>query len=252
MRIISWNVNGLRANCKKGFLNWFKESKADIICLQEVRAFESQLPTEIIRPRGYFVSFNPALKPGYSGTAIFSKNKPLQVIDKIGFKKFDQEGRFLRFDFPNFILINLYIPHGGRQKENLKYKLEAYKHLLSYIRKLKDKKIIILGDFNIAHEEIDLARPKNNINNIMFTKEERQRIDEVLKIGFVDSFRKFNKETGNYTWWSHMAKSRDRNIGWRIDYAFVSKKFFIGLKNAFILDKVLGSDHCPIGLELKV
>ena len=250
MRIISWNVNGLRANYKKGFLNWFNQSKADIVCLQEVRATEEQLPFELTKPKGYFVFFNPATKLGYSGTAIYTKTKPLKVIRKIGYTRFDQEGRFLRLDFADFILINVYIPHGGRLKEKLGYKLEVYSNLFNYLSKLKNKKVIILGDFNIAHEEIDLARPKDNKNNIMFTIEERQEIDKILKLGFVDSFRKFNKETGHYTWWPYLANCRARNIGWRIDYIFVSKKLSTGLKNAFILDKITGSDHCPVGVEL--
>ena len=250
MRIISWNVNGLRANYKKGFLNWFNQSKADIVCLQEVRAIEKQLPAELTKPKGYFVVFNPAIKPGYSGTAIYTKDKPLKIVRKIGYEAFDKEGRFLRIDFPDFILINVYIPHGGRKKEKLDYKLEVYKKLFDYLKKIKNKKVIILGDFNIAHEEIDLARPKGNINNIMFTQKERKQIDKIIDMGFIDSFRKFNQEPGHYTWWPYMANCRDRNIGWRIDYIFVSKKLSTGLKNAFILDKITGSDHCPVAVEL--
>ncbi len=250
MRIVSWNVNGLRAVYRKGFLDWLKKSKGDIICLQEIKAQEEQLPPDLINPLGYFSYFNPAVKKGYSGTAVLSKEKPLKIDKKLGSKKFDQEGRILELKYPKFSLINLYLPHGGRSKENLDYKLEAYKVVLNYFRKIKDKKVIAIGDFNVAHQEIDLARPKNNKNNIMFTDEERKKIDNVIKLGFVDSFRKFNQEGGNYTWWPYFANARKRNLGWRIDYVFVSKALVLKLKNAFIMSKVMGSDHCPIGIDI--
>jgi len=251
MKIISWNVNGLRANYKKGFLDWFKTEKPDFCCLQEVRARKEQLPKELLEIKGFFCFLNSAKKPGYSGTAIYSKKEPKNIIKELGMRKFDEQARMLRLDFSDFILINFYIPHGGRAKENLPYKMDAYEAILAYLKKLKNKKVIVVGDFNIAHQEIDLARPKDNKNNIMFSKEEREQIDKIIALGYVDSFRQFNKKEGNYTWWSNFNNVRERNIGWRIDYIFVSKPMAKNLKNAFIKNKVMGSDHCPIGIELK-
>lgn len=160
------------------------------------------------------------------------------------------EGRFLKLTFPRFTLINFYLPHGGRKKENLDYKLKVYDFLLNYLSKLVNEKVILSGDFNIAHEDIDLARPKQNQNNIMFTPEERKKIDNLIQLGYVDTFRIFNQEGGNYTWWSYMAGARERNLGWRIDYLFVSPGLKQDLKSAFILQEIAGSDHCPIGLTV--
>ena len=249
MKIVSWNVNGLRSVYKKKALD-FSKIGADILCLQEIKAHKDQLAAQLINPPGFFSIFNPAQRRGYSGTAVYSRRKPLRVKRKMGSERFDNEGRFLRLDFPEFILINLYMPHGGRQKEKLGYKLKAYEHLFGYLNKLESKKIILVGDFNIAHQEIDLARPKQNKNNIMFTPEERKRIDRLIELGFVDSFRKFNTKGGNYTWWPYFANARARNLGWRIDYVFVFNNLVANLKNAFILSNVLGSDHCPAGAEV--
>ncbi len=250
MRIISWNVNGLRAAYKKGFGDWLKKSKADIICLQEVRAREKDLPAALIKPNNYHVYFSPALKPGYSGVAVYSKQKPLSVETKIGIKRFDEEGRMLRLRYPKFDLLNLYIPHGGRGKENMKYKLGVYSSLLKYLKQIGQKNIILAGDFNVAHQEIDLARPKQNKNNTMFTPEERQEIDKIIDSRFIDSFRKFYQEGKNYTWWPYFVQARKRNLGWRIDYIFISSFLAPQLKDAFILSEVMGSDHCPIGIEI--
>jgi len=251
MKIVSWNVNGLRANYKKGFLKWLKAEKPDFCCLQEVRARKEQLPKELLEINGFFCFLNSAKKPGYSGTAIYSRKKPQDIIKELGMRKFDEQARMLRIHFSDFILINFYIPHGGRAKENLPYKMDVYETILAYLKKLKNKKVIVVGDFNIAHQEIDLARAKNNKNNIMFTKEEREQIDKIIALGYIDSFRQFNKQEGNYTWWPYINNARERNIGWRIDYIFVSKSMAKNLKNAFIKNKVMGSDHCPIGIELK-
>ena len=250
MKILSWNVNGLRAVYKKGFLNWLKKSKADIICLQEIKAKEEQLPLEILEPKGYYAYFHPAKRKGYSGTAIFTKEKPKEIEKSLGFKKFDDEGRILEAVYKSFTLINLYLPHGGRRKENLEYKLEAYRKLIAYLKKNKKKRVILAGDFNIAHQEIDLARPKQNKNNIMFTQEERKQIDNILSLGFIDTFRKFNQKGKNYTWWPYFAKARERNLGWRIDYLFTSQSLASRLENAFILKEVMGSDHCPVGIRI--
>ena len=250
MKIISWNVNGLRSVHKKGFLDWFGKIDADIVCLQETKANPTQLTPDLINVDGYYSFFNSAEKKGYSGLAVYTKEKPLSVENLLGFKRFDSEGRFLTLEFPNFVLINIYLPNGGRQKENMDYKLEVYTFLLKYLEKMKDKKIILIGDFNIAHKEIDLARPRENQNNTMFTPEERRQLDKLIELGFVDSFRKFNKEPGNYTWWLYSANARERNMGWRIDYIFVSEKLNSNLKDSFILPDVKGSDHCPIGIKI--
>ena len=249
MKIISWNVNGLRSVYKKGFLKQIEEIKADIFCLQEIKLNKQFLP-DLVKPKGYFSFFNLALKKGYSGVAVFSKQKPLAIEEKLGLKRFDEEGRILKLDYLDFILINIYFPHGGRQKENLDYKLKVYKKFLNYLDKIKNKKVIVVGDFNIAHKEIDLARPKGNQNNIMFTKKEREQIDKIIKLGFIDTFRKFHKEGGHYTWWQWLNNARERNLGWRIDYIFTSKKLNSGLKGASILSDIKGSDHCPIGIEI--
>lgn len=251
MKIISWNVNGLRAVYKRDFLDWLESVNADIVCLQEIKLQKDNLLDDLANIKNYYSYFNFAEKKGYSGVAVYSKQKPLKAEYKLGIKRFDSEGRIIKLEFSRFILINIYIPHGGRQKEKLNYKLEVYKHFLNYLEKNKDKRIILVGDFNIAHQEIDLARPKQNNNNIMFTPEERKQIDKMIDLGFIDSFRKFNKEGGHYTWWPYFANARERNLGWRIDYAFVSKSLELKLKDAFILEKVKSSDHCPIGIELK-
>jgi len=247
MRIISWNINGIRAVYKKGFLDWFYKENADIVCLQEIKAKEEQVPVNLQKINGYFSYFNPAVRPGYSGTAVFTKQKPISVEQGIGLDRFDEEGRVLKLKFPKFTLLNFYIPHGGRDKKNMKYKLDSYEYLFKYLK--KGEKLILVGDFNIAHKEIDLARPKENKKNTGFTSEEREKIDKLIGIGFIDSFREFNKKGDNYTWWSHFANARARNLGWRIDYCFVSKNLKSKLKKSFILPKVMGSDHCPIAIE---
>lgn len=252
MKIVSWNVNGLRAAYKKGFFRFFKKERADFYCLQEIKANNNQLPSDLFNPDGYSSYFNSAQKKGYSGVAIYTKEKPVSVISKIGIKRFDNEGRYLELKYPNFTLINIYVPHGGRQKENLKYKLLVYKKIHNKLSNLKNKKVIFIGDFNIAHTEKDLERPKQNQKNIMFTPEEREQIDIILSFGFVDSFRKFHNKGGNYTWWPYAFNARERNLGWRIDYGFVSSKLTKKLKTAHIYTKTKGSDHCPIGMGLAI
>jgi len=249
MKIVSWNVNGLRSVYKKNFSEWLGKIRADIVCLQEIKTQEEINQQNLFTPLAYQFYANYALKKGYSGVAVFAKKEPLKIKKNLGLERFDKEGRMLYLEYPDFILINLYMPHGGRQKENLEYKLEVYKHLLNYLRKIKNKNVILSGDFNVAHEEIDLARPKENQKNTMFTPEERKQLDKIIKLGFVDSFRKFHQDTGHYTWWPYMANARQRNLGWRIDYIFVSENLVSKLKDAFILPEVAGSDHCPIGIE---
>jgi len=251
MKIISWNVNGIRAVYRKNFFKWMRKTNPDILCLQEIKAQKEQIPEELVKPKGYYAYFNFAERKGYSGVAIYTRRKPLKIEYKLGLKRFDQEGRILKLKYPDFTLINVYLPHGGRQKENLGYKLEVYNYLFRYLKNVRSKNIILIGDFNIAHQDIDLARPRQNQNNIMFTPEERQQIDKIINLGFLDSFREFHKEGSHYTWWPYMAKARQRNLGWRIDYTFISKELTQKLKDAFILPEIMGSDHCPIGIEIK-
>lgn len=250
MKILSWNVNGLRSVYKKGFLDWLEKSGADIVCLQETKAQKEQLPTPLLKTKNYHAFFNSATKKGYSGVAVYSRVKPLGVKRRLGFKQFDNEGRLLELKYPGFTLINLYLPHGSRDKSKLPYKLKSYQFLLKKLAKIKNRKVILIGDFNIAHTELDLARPQQNKNNVMFTPEERDRLTQLVNLGFIDTFRKFNKEGGHYTWWPYYANARQRNLGWRLDCAFVSKKLAPNLKKAFILPKVVGSDHCPIGIQI--
>lgn len=252
MKILSWNVNGLRSVYRNGFMQWLKESNAEIICLQEIKAQESQLPEELLKPVGYNSYFSSAGKRGYSGVAIYTKKKPLLVEKTLGLTRFDQEGRILKVDYPNFSLLNVYLPHGGRQKENFKYKLQAYLALFKSLNSMQNKKVVLIGDFNIAHKEIDLARPKQNKNNTMFTSEERKQIDRLIELGFVDTFRLFHQENGYYSWFPYAFDARKRNLGWRIDYALVSKNLKSRIKNSSILKEIAGSDHCPILMEIEI
>lgn len=249
MKIISWNVNGVRAIFKKGFLKWFKKTKADIICLQEIKAQYEQIPKEMEDCKN-FSFFNLGQKRGYSGVAVYTMERPLKTETRLGLKRFDQEGRMLDLRYPDFNLINLYLPQGGRKKENLPYKLEVYKKLFEYLKKYKNKKVILVGDFNIAHREIDLARPKQNQKSTMFTPAEREQIKNLINLGFVDTFRHFHPQEKEYTWWPYFYQARKRNLGWRIDYVFVSSKLISKVKKAFILPGVEGSDHCPVGIEI--
>jgi len=252
MKIVSWNVNGLRSVAQKGFLDWLKQVNADIVCLQEVKAGLDQLPWYLTRAGEYHFYLNEARKKGYSGVAVYTKKEPNRVSGQLGFSRFDQEGRMLLLEYPEFILINLYLPHGGRGKENLPYKLEVYRYLLSFLKqKLSGRKVILAGDFNVAHQEIDLARPKENQNSIMFTPEERKQIDQLVDLGFIDSFRHFHQEGGHYTWWPYGFQARKRNLGWRIDYIFVSSDLKPALKSISIQKEVDLSDHSPLVLNLQ-
>jgi len=251
IKILSWNVNGLRAVYKKGFLNWFASEKPDILCLQETKANEEQLPDELKNINGYHCYFSSGERKGYSGVAIYSKEEPKKIERGFGISKFDNEGRILIAEYPDFTLMNIYFPNGKASTERLKYKMEFYNVFLMYANNLKNNgvKIIICGDVNTAHKEIDLARPKENSNVSGFLPEERAWIDKFINSGYVDTFRIFNKEPQNYTWWDQVTRARQRNVGWRIDYFFVSENARDDVKNAFILSDVMGSDHCPIGIE---
>ncbi len=256
IKLISWNVNGLRAVVKHSFVNSVREMNPDILALQEIKVQEHQLPKEIEELRfEKFWSFG--LRPGYSGVATFTREKPLQVKYGIGVKKFDDEGRILitkhKFGELEFSLYNIYFPNGKMSEERLRYKLDFYDALLRFInRKRKEgEKIIICGDFNTAHREIDLKNPKSNEKNSGFLPVERKWIDKYLDSGFVDSFRYINGDKIQYSWWTYRFNARAKNIGWRIDYFLIDKRLVKFLEDAFILDNVFGSDHCPVGIILK-
>ena len=252
-RILSWNVNGIRAAYKKGFVDWFTEEKPDILCVQETKAMKEQLPDDLINVDKYKSFFSSAERKGYSGVATYCNQEPDEVSNGIGIKKFDSEGRFLITDFGEFILFNIYFPNGKAKKERLQYKMDFYDSFLKHLKKLKKqgKKIVVCGDVNTAHKEIDIARPKENEKISGFLPEEREWIDKLLNAGFIDTFRVFNDKPDNYTWWDMMTRARDRNVGWRIDYFFISQNLSSNLKSATILPDVMGSDHCPVGIELK-
>lgn len=257
MKIISWNVNGLRAVYKRNFAAQLERIDADIVCLQEIKIDEGGLSSGLFSAHpfeipGYNTYFNPAAKKGYSGVAVYAKDKPIVAQNRLGIERFDGEGRILELQYPDFTVINIYVPHGGRKKENLEYKLDVYGKLFRHLKNVDGKPTILAGDLNVAHKEADLARPKENINNTMFTAEERKQIDKLIGLDFVDSFRKFHQEGGRYTWWPYRNDARERNLGWRIDYIFVSGSLAKNLTDAFMLADVNGSDHCPIGIELKI
>lgn len=254
MRIISWNVNGLRANVKKGGFDWFLNESPDIYCIQETKSRPDQLEPGVLNPQGYHSYFDHSkLRQGYSGVAVYSKIKPNKVEYGLGKQELDQEGRFLALFYDDFVLINTYIPNGGGGPERLKYKLEYYDYFLKYIEKHKKNglDIIFCGDINTAHTEIDLARPKENQENTGFLPIERAWIDKVLKSGYVDIFRHLHPEkTGAYTYWDMKTFARERNVGWRIDYFFINKELTKKIKDCKILNDIMGSDHCPIDLKL--
>ena len=251
MKLISWNVNGLRAVYKKGFEDFFKKINADIFCIQETKMQEGQLEVKL---EGYYQYFNYALRKGYSGTAIFTKLQPKNVSYGIGIAEHDEEGRVITLEFENFFLINCYTPNSGRELARLSYRMTWEEAFRKYLKQLDNiKPIILCGDLNVAHNEIDLKNPKTNRKNAGFTDEEREKMTALLKAGFTDTFRALypNKE-GCYTWWSYMANAREKNIGWRIDYFIISDKIKEQIIDSYIYPEVMGSDHCPIGLEIKI
>ena len=251
MIIISWNVNGIRAVVRNGFADFLEKYNSDIICLQEIKIDDVRRAQEKFDFSEYIEYWYPAKKAGYSGTAVLTKQKPLKIIQGIGIKKFDDEGRVQILEFTKFYLINAYFPNARHDLGRLNFKLEFNQAVLQYIKKLETKKpIIITGDFNVAREEIDLTNPQNNHHNPGFTDEERESNRKYLKQGLVDTFRYLHPKKIQYTWWSYRFKARERNIGWRIDYFFVSKQLLKKVTKAYILDKVKGSYHCPLGIEV--
>ncbi|MEC3619630.1 exodeoxyribonuclease III [Bacillus subtilis] len=252
MKLISWNVNGLRAVMRKmDFLSYLKEEDADIICLQETKIQDGQVD---LQPEGYHVYWNYAVKKGYSGTSVFSKQEPLQVIYGIGVEEHDQEGRVITLEFENVFVMTVYTPNSRRGLERIDYRMQWEEALLSYILELDQKKPVILcGDLNVAHQEIDLKNPKANRNNAGFSDQERGAFTRFLEAGFVDSFRHVYPDLeGAYSWWSYRAGARDRNIGWRIDYFVVSERLKEQIEDASISADVMGSDHCPVELIINI
>ena len=248
MKLISWNVNGYRACLTKGFSDFVQSEQPDIICLQETKMQPEQAGSE---PEGYEKFFYSAQKKGYSGTALFSKVCPLSVNYGIGDEKHDTEGRVITAEFENFYLVNVYTPNSQRELARLDYRMEWEDAFRKYVEELdKIKPVVICGDLNVAHKEIDLKNPKTNLRNAGFTEEERSKLTELLNAGFIDSFRYFYPDkTGVYSWWSYRFKARENNAGWRIDYFLVSEKLRDKIQSADILTNVLGSDHCPVLLE---
>jgi len=250
MKIISWNVNGIRAIAKKGFADWVKKENPDILCLQETKATEEQIPKDIksLPYKQFYLSASS--RKGYSGVGLLTKIEPNSVSYGLGVEEFDREGRVISADYGDFILFNVYFPNGKASKERLDFKLRFYDKFLEVVRDLKDKGrgVIICGDVNTAHKEIDLARPKENEKVSGFLPIEREWIDKLIASGFVDTFRMFVKEGGHYSWWDYKSRARERNVGWRIDYFFVSENLKDRVKDAFILSDVYGSDHCPVGI----
>lgn len=249
MKLISWNVNGLRACLDKGFMDFFKEAEADVFCLQEIKLSAGQLDLEL---PGYHQYWNYAEKKGYSGTAIFSRQEPLNVAYGIGVPEHDHEGRVIAAEYPEYYVVTVYTPNSQRELTRLDYRMEWEAAFLAYLKKLEERKpVIYCGDLNVAHREIDLKNPKSNRHNAGFTDEERACFTKVLENGFVDTFRHFYPDLeGAYSWWSYMAQSRARNIGWRIDYFVCSEALRDRLRDAKIHAQVMGSDHCPVELEL--
>ncbi|MDP6532564.1 MAG: exodeoxyribonuclease III [Candidatus Marinimicrobia bacterium] len=252
MKIISWNVNGVRAVHKKGFLDWLDSAQPDILCLQETKAHEEQLPKELLEGHGYQTYWHSAEKKGYSSVATYCKEEPLFVQKGIGIDKFDAEGRVLLTEHPDFLLYNIYFPNGQKNEERLQYKLDFYDELLPIINEQAESgmNVIVTGDWNTAHHEIDLARPKENVNTSGFMPVERERLDTYTEYGWVDTFRMFHPEPNRYSWWTYRFGARERNVGWRIDYFFVNEGFADRIQDADIHDDVMGSDHCPISLDI--
>jgi exodeoxyribonuclease-3 len=253
MKIQCWNVNGIRAAGRTGFVQWVEDGNSDIICVQETKANPEQLDESLLHPAGYHSYWHSAQKPGYSGVAIYSKTEPLSVQMGIGIPEVDHEGRVLITEYKTFVLVNCYFPNSQREGARLGYKLMFCEKILRHCQMLRTagKQVIICGDFNIAHTEIDLKNPKTNVKNAGFLPEERAWLDQFVDQGYVDGFRSFTKDPGHYTWWSYRPGVRDKNIGWRIDYFFVNQELQDRLAQVRHHPEIRGSDHCPISLILK-
>jgi len=265
MKIVTWNVNGYRSivgqnpsrrydkvTREKKLFDFIQRIDPTIVCLQEIKADVEQIEPELRVPNGYIPFYNTCkIKKGYSGVAVFTKIQPNDVSFDLGIEEFDAEGRFIRLDFDNFVLLNIYFPKGYTDHERLDFKMRFYDAVYDYLRKLKQQRqhIIVSGDYNTAHTEIDLARPKENENVSGFLPIERVKLDELVEMGFVDAFRLFTKEGGHYSWWSQRGRARENNVGWRVDYHFVTKELVGYVQNCYMLPMEFGSDHCPVVLE---
>jgi exodeoxyribonuclease-3 len=254
IKLLSWNVNGIRAVKNKGFLDWFYKESPDILCLQETKAQPEQLDADLLEPQGYHAYWSYPERKGYSGVALYTREKPQYVGYDLGDNTLDIEGRVIIAEYPAFTLMNVYFPNGKRDQERLDYKMAFYDVFLEYAEGLRkqDKKLVICGDVNTAHKEIDLARPRENSKVSGFLPIERKWIDRFVNHGYVDTFRIFNKEPEQYTWWDLKSGARARNVGWRIDYFYISDDLLSSLTGAFIMPDVMGSDHCPIGITLNI
>lgn len=255
MKIISWNVNGIRAIQKKGALDTIFASSPDILALQETKCTPDQLPEKRFAPDGYYAYFDSAtIRKGYSGVAVYTKQEPIKVQCGLGNKNIDTEGRVLTLYFEDFVFVTCYFPNGGRDEEHFKYKLNYYDAFLQHVNKLRDEHgtVIFCGDLNVAHREIDIARPKENAKSIGFLPVERAWVDKVEQSGFVDTFRAFHPEIVKYSWWDMKTGSRERNVGWRIDYFFVNEETIGNVKKSDIMTHVFGSDHAPCFLEVEI
>ncbi len=253
MQLLSWNVNGIRSVAGKGFLQWLAQARPQVLCIQEARAWPEQLTPELLRPDGYQSWWVCAEKKGYSGVAVYSAVEPLELIEGLGVPQFDREGRMLAARFADFTLVNAYFPNGQRDHGRVGFKMEFCEAFLEFCqeRRARGESLVLCGDFNTAHREIDLARPRENQNTTGFLPVEREWMDRFTGSGYLDIFRKLHPEPGQYTWWSNHPGARQRNIGWRIDYHFVTPCLQARVKRAYHLPQVLGSDHCPVGLELR-
>ena len=253
MKLYSWNVNGIRAAEKKGFLNWLDEVQPDILCVQETKANIDQLGSSLIKDHGYHTFWHSAEKAGYSGVATFSNEKPHFVQKGLGIDRFDSEGRVLISEHDNFLLYNIYFPNGQKDDIRLNYKLDFYDELLPIINEQVESgvNVIVTGDWNTAHHPIDLARPKENVKTSGFMPIEREKLDEYIESGWVDTFRHFHPDPERYTWWTYRFGARQRNIGWRIDYFFVNESFVSEVEDAEIHEDVMGSDHCPVSITIQ-
>jgi exodeoxyribonuclease-3 len=254
IKIMSWNVNGIRSLLKKGFVNWLQEAQPDILCLQEVKIQPDQLPQELVQQPGYEIFWNCAERKGYSGVAVFSREKPIGMSNSMGIPKFDAEGRLQRLDFDTFTLFNVYFPNGKMGPDRLQFKMDFYDAFLSMTEQLRSegKSVIFVGDVNTAHNEIDIARPKENSKISGFLPIEREWMDKLDSLGYVDTFRKFYPDTVQYSWWDLKSGARKRNVGWRLDYVYTTPELLDRVKSAYILPDVEGSDHCPVGIDLAI
>jgi len=254
LKLACWNVNGIRAACKKGFLEWLDTERPDILGIQESKISAEFLDPAFVTPPGYTSYWSHADKKGYSGVALFTRDKPVSVTEGLGIAHFDSEGRVLVADYGEFVFYTIYYPNGQRSDERLQYKLAFYDAFFAHINAMRDagRHVVVCGDFNTAHTALDLARPRENVNVSGFLPIERAWMDQFVAAGYVDTFRLFTAEGGHYSWWNMRSRARERNVGWRIDYFFVDEGFMPKVSDARILPEIMGSDHCPITLTLDI